>query len=230
MTLKPINTMSKTIFCTNPMCNATIEVVDTVDSVVCTHCNTWQLVSIADSADGGQSRPDSHSPDPFDAQLPPPPFLPPLEDVPLDSSGDSVIPPNLGYNDNDLASPPLHGNPNESATMPDENQAISIGVLQVSGSDPKPLKLGKNVIGRKGTDIEINDRTISRKHCVLEVVKNEAGQLDYFIYDIGHDEDKPSTNGVFIGGRSQRLQDFERIKLFNGSVITIGNVHLVLTT
>lgn len=222
--------MSKTLFCTNPTCNAAIEVVDAVESVVCPNCNTWQLVSMADSIGNGSTASENSNNNSFNSELPPPPFLPSLEDISINTGGDSVIPPNLGYNEpeNDAASYPFH--PDGQALQPDEKAPVQeVGFLQVQGMEVHKLKVGKNVIGRKGTDIEIKEPTISRKHCILEVVQNGTGHFDYFIYDIGHEEEKPSTNGVFIGGRSQRLADFERIKLFNGSVITIGNVHLVLT-
>lgn len=223
--------MSKTLFCTNPTCNAAIEVIDAVESVVCPTCNTWQLVSMADAHGKGSEAAENSSPNLYNAELPPPPFLPSLEDISVNTGGDSVIPPNLGYNEPEIDAVADPFQPGGRASQPNENAvAPEIGFLQVQGMEVQKLKVGKNIIGRKGTDIEIKEPTISRKHCVLEVVASDAGHFDYFIYDIGHVEEKPSTNGVYISGRSQRLQDFERIKLFNGSVITIGNIHLVLTT
>lgn len=222
--------MSKTIFCTNPICNAVIEVMDNVDSIVCTSCNTWQLVSMAESAEGSDASPGTDTPAMDAGPLPPPPFLPPAEDAPISSSGNSVIPPNLGYSDLEEDSKPIPASNHGSASRPDANPDEQVGMLQSDGRAPMKLKLGKNTIGRKGTDIVIPEPTISREHCVLEAVKNDQGQIDYFIYDIGHDSGKPSTNGVFISGRSQRLEEFEKIKLYNGSVITVGNVYLVLTT
>lgn len=125
---------------------------------------------------------------------------------------------------------PYTPQPEESGSSAEVTKIVGdLGCLTTESGDRLKLRLGKNTIGRQATDLIINDRTISRQHCVIEAVANRSNTVDYFIYDIGHDSGKSSSNGVFLSGRTQRLEDFERIQLANGSAVHIGNVRLVLT-
>jgi predicted Zn finger-like uncharacterized protein len=93
------------------------------------------------------------------------------------------------------------------------------------------LKQGKNIIGRasssKPADVAIvtTDTYMSRNHCVIEVKPNQAGILQYIIYDIG------STNGTFINGNKQsRLQPDMQVILKDGDTIQLGRTKVVLKT
>lgn len=238
--------MSKSIICTNPNCSATIDVPDKQETIVCQECNTWLMVSMAESADGNNSEasqsqdPQSGTPDfpdmsePAQTPEPPPnpnfpqsdPIHPPSIDQPLDSPSNQVLPPNLSYQEADQHGPGM----NSPSDSEEKTQATpELGYLNTMTGERLKLKPGKNTVGRRETDLVINDRTISRKHCVVEVVLNEIGAYDYYVYDIGHDTGHSSTNGVYISGRSQRLEDYERIKLYNGAMVTLGTVQLTLT-
>lgn len=70
------------------------------------------------------------------------------------------------------------------------------------------------IIGREDGDILIKDPLISRKHFSIEVYN-----LDYVIA-----KDLASTNGTFVNGHL-----VTSTKVFDGDVIRIGNVDVVLS-
>jgi pSer/pThr/pTyr-binding forkhead associated (FHA) protein len=72
------------------------------------------------------------------------------------------------------------------------------------------LREGKNIIGRKHCDVLIADTTVSKRHCVIEIRKDSRGNWQCLLYDIGYLEGTESTNGVFVDGRSQRLNNREQ--------------------
>jgi len=83
-----------------------------------------------------------------------------------------------------------------------------------------PLKVGSFKIGRRpDSDIVLDDTTVSGQHAVLTVSKNNYmdGLLDI------HIEDKGSTNGTQVNGRSVK-----RHLLKHGEVIRIGLHDLTL--
>ena len=89
-----------------------------------------------------------------------------------------------------------------------------------------PLQLGDNVIGRyvKGTDIntpiETVDPSVDTKHCIINVKRNKQGQLIYTL------RDAPSNTGTFY--RNDILTDYDRVRLSDGDIITIGATTLIL--
>lgn len=94
-----------------------------------------------------------------------------------------------------------------------------------------PLRLGKNVIGRKSVSkpcdimIETNDKYMSRNHCAIEVVKNKRGQYDYIIYEVS------ATNGTFINASiDKKLSRYDQIYLKDGDTIQMGHTKVVLKT
>jgi pSer/pThr/pTyr-binding forkhead associated (FHA) protein len=93
------------------------------------------------------------------------------------------------------------------------------------------LTLGKYIIGRQGADILINDPSVSRRHCIVEVKEDPANRNMYtcFIADIGFETGSPSTNGVYLSHRSLRLQNHEQIPLYDGTIISLGSVNLLFT-
>lgn len=83
-----------------------------------------------------------------------------------------------------------------------------------------PLKVGKFTIGRRpDSDIVLDDTTVSGRHAQLEVSKNNY--MDDLL-DI-HIEDKGSTNGTQVNGRS-----IKRHLLKHGEVVRIGLHDLTL--
>ncbi len=91
-----------------------------------------------------------------------------------------------------------------------------------------PLHMGDNVIGRyvKGTNIntpiETVDPSVDTKHCIIRVQRNKRGELQYIL------RDAPSNTGTFY--MNEILRDQDRIRLEEGSIITIGATTLILRT
>ena len=89
-----------------------------------------------------------------------------------------------------------------------------------------PLSMGDNVFGRyvKGTSInkpiETVDPSVDTRHCIIRVQRNKRGQLQYIL------RDAPSGTGTFY--MNEILRDVDRIRLSDGSVITIGATTLIL--
>lgn len=85
---------------------------------------------------------------------------------------------------------------------------------------------GDNVIGRysKGTvishPIETRDPSMDRRHCIINVKRNAAGELIYTI------RDNPSITGTFVMNRI--LGDRERLRIEDGAIITLGATTLIL--
>ena len=89
-----------------------------------------------------------------------------------------------------------------------------------------PLRLGDNVIGRyvKGTSIstpfETNDPSVDTKHCIINVKQDRNGRLVYTL------RDAPSNTGTFY--MNDILTDYDRVRLEDGAIITIGATTLIL--
>ena len=89
-----------------------------------------------------------------------------------------------------------------------------------------PLKLGDNVIGRyvKGTaistPIETVDPSVDTKHCIINVKRDKNGRLVYTL------RDAPSNTGTFY--MNDILTDYDRVRLEDGSIVTIGATTLIL--
>ncbi|MBP3712262.1 MAG: FHA domain-containing protein [Bacteroidaceae bacterium] len=89
-----------------------------------------------------------------------------------------------------------------------------------------PLDMGDNVFGRYvyGTNInkpiETVDPSVDTRHCIIRVQRNKNGELQYIL------RDAPSGTGTFY--MNEILRDQDRIRLQNGSVITIGATTLIL--
>lgn len=91
-----------------------------------------------------------------------------------------------------------------------------------------PLEMGDNVLGRfvRGTNInkpiETVDPSVDTRHCIIRVQRSSDGSLQYIL------RDAPSGTGTFHMNEILRNQD--RIRLHDGSIITIGATTLILKT
>lgn len=91
-----------------------------------------------------------------------------------------------------------------------------------------PLEMGDNVIGRyvRGTDIntpiETSDPSVDTKHCIIRVQRSKRGDLQYIL------RDAPSNTGTFY--MNDILRDQDRVRLEEGSIVTIGATTLILRT
>ena len=89
-----------------------------------------------------------------------------------------------------------------------------------------PLKEGDNVIGRHcvGTQVDVpietNDMSMDRRHCILNVRKNGAGEVVYTL------RDAPSLTGTFVN--NEILADKERLRIEDGAIVTLGATTFIL--
>lgn len=87
------------------------------------------------------------------------------------------------------------------------------------------LHEGENVIGRhnRGDNVDIpietTDRSMDRRHCIINVKREPDGTLSYSLRDF------PSLTGTFLFNRI--LGDRERAFLEDGAVITLGATTLI---
>ncbi len=216
--------------CTNPLCGESVSVPEGAVQVKCKHCNTLHFTADLDiseskpmKTDGGAEM-DSSDYDISSADLDLS-HLPQADDVGLsDDQKQSSSQEDFAMTGGEIRTAP---NQNTAEQLSEEVETKkAVGYLRTENGDYLALKPGKNVIGRSNTDLILSDSTVSRKHCVIEVV-GEGEDREFIIYDIGHLEDKPSTNGVFLSGRTLRLQDYERLPLKDGTTLEIGTVQLV---
>lgn len=90
------------------------------------------------------------------------------------------------------------------------------------------LKEGDNVIGRRcvgtviNTPIETGDMSMDRRHCIINVKRNKAGNIVYTL------RDAPSLTGTFL--MNEILQDKDQIRIKDGDIITIGATTLIFYT
>lgn len=89
-----------------------------------------------------------------------------------------------------------------------------------------PLEMGDNVFGRFvfGTNInkpiETVDPSVDTRHCIIRVQRGKNGDLQYIL------RDAPSGTGTFY--MNEILRDQDRIRLQDGSIVTIGATTLIL--
>lgn len=197
--------MSLTMLCTNPECGQQMSYANGDFQVVCPACSTWHLAP--NSNESAQPESDSGF-TPEDLYIP--------EDNPIPFGRDENILPE------ELEEEQVVRN-----KVTEKTAGVNSQLVDAKGNH-HPLSEGKNVIGRKGTDIVLDDLTVSRRHCVIEVTPSENEGYTYHIFDIGHEEGNASTNGVFVSGRSQRLQDYEKIVISIGTTIKVGETALKL--
>jgi len=98
-----------------------------------------------------------------------------------------------------------------------------------------PLRIGPNVIGRKSSVptadilIESEDVMMSRRHAIVDVVRDKFGQFQYLVSEAG------SRNGTFILGandpmRKIKLEPEDLIYLEDGDTLQMGRTKVVLQT
>ena len=89
-----------------------------------------------------------------------------------------------------------------------------------------PLQEGDNIIGRRcvGTvinaPIESSDMSMDRRHCIINVKRNQQGKLIYTL------RDAPSLTGTFL--KNELLGEKDRIRIEDGASITIAASSLIL--
>lgn len=122
-------------------------------------------------------------------------------------------------------------NKGQNPSIPEERQEEYVGSIiaieNVFGfRQEHPLHLGDNIIGRrnKGDEIHIpietNDPSMDRRHCILNVKRNKTGNLIYTL------RDNDSITGTFL--MNEVLGTKDRIRIEDGSIITLGATSLIL--
>ncbi len=90
-----------------------------------------------------------------------------------------------------------------------------------------PLQMGDNIVGRyvKGSNInapiETVDPSIDTTHCIITVSRNKKGDFIYTLRDA-----TPDGTGTFVGNTI--LRDKERLRIEDGTIITIGATTMIL--
>lgn len=90
-----------------------------------------------------------------------------------------------------------------------------------------PLQMGENIVGRyvKGSNInapiETVDPSIDTTHCIITVSRNKEGDFIYILRDA-----TPDGTGTFVGNTI--LGDKERLRIEDGTIITIGATTMIL--
>lgn len=89
-----------------------------------------------------------------------------------------------------------------------------------------PLTEGDNVVGRrsKGTEVEVpiesSDPSMDRCHCIINVKRNNRGEVVYTI------RDNQSITGTFL--MNEVLGNRDRVRIEEGAIITLGATTLIL--
>lgn len=89
-----------------------------------------------------------------------------------------------------------------------------------------PLQEGDNAIGRRcvGTIVNVpidsSDMSMDRRHCIINVKRNNQGALVYTL------RDAPSLTGTFLS--NEVLGDRDRIRIEDGAIVTIGATTFIL--
>lgn len=115
-------------------------------------------------------------------------------------------------------------------SLPSDEEGVKGSIIVVENTfhyrQEIPLEMGDNVFGRyvHGTNInkpiETVDPSVDTRHCIIRVQRGKDGQLQYIL------RDAPSGTGTFF--MNEILRDQDRIRLHDGSIITIGATTLIL--
>ena len=118
----------------------------------------------------------------------------------------------------------------QDKSLPSEGEGVKGSIIVVENAfhyrQEIPLEMGDNVFGRyvHGTNInkpiETVDPSVDTRHCIIRVQRGKDGQLQYIL------RDAPSGTGTFF--MNEILRDQDRIRLHDGSIITIGATTLIL--
>ena len=118
----------------------------------------------------------------------------------------------------------------QDKSLPSEGEGVKGSIIVVENAfhyrQEIPLEMGDNVFGRyvHGTNInkpiETVDPSVDTRHCIIRVQRGKDGQLQYILHDA------PSGTGTFF--MNEILRDQDRIRLHDGSIITIGATTLIL--
>lgn len=104
----------------------------------------------------------------------------------------------------------------------------SVGSIKCNGCT-YPLHTGKNILGRKAQNtsvdipIETDDRSMSREHAQIEVVRLQNGRVKAILSDL-RNRSKAEQKPILI--ECEPLDIVDRIVLSYGDTITLGNTNI----
>lgn len=205
----------KTLTCDNPNCQTVFSPPSGEDYAACPTCHTRHFLTNSGKEEESQAQSIASSlsnyisPLTTAKQIGQDDFSPP--NYPLDTSSET--------------------HSNEVGDGIDQiNESLPLAHLISSDGQSFNLKPGVNIIGRGKCDIRLNDRSVSRQHCVIDVQPRLNGNgWDYTVYDFGHiDSSSASANGVFLSNRTPRLENYERVPFRKGLILEIGRIKLTL--
>ncbi len=101
----------------------------------------------------------------------------------------------------------------DAASLPDPARQAR---LEDAAGQTYPLKPGSSTVGREGTDVLVQDKTVSRTHARLEASEDGAVSV----------EDFSSTNGTRVNG--ERLLPHALRSLADGDRVEFGSVSFIL--
>ena len=202
------------ITCSNKDCGMGLQVDETkltpTTALKCPYCGTITRQS--------NIQPQQQPPKPPPVPMPPP-------SAPMQRASPPIFSP-----------PPPVASPQGNRQPQNNNGEVGWLIVHDEKTPAKPLtlKTGKNIIGR-GKDahhiLDVGDKYMSRRHCVVEVIVGSSGGYQYILYDYGHESpSETSTNGTFLNANPKRLENRDELYLKNGDVIQIGRTKVVLQT
>ncbi|MFN8344175.1 MAG: FHA domain-containing protein [Spirosomataceae bacterium] len=160
-------------------------------------------------------------------------FMPPIPPPPPDFFNTAQDP----GGSNPMLKPPSAETAKQQNEIFQQTGAVGFVVVhdENAASQTYPLRIGPNVLGRKSSVptadilIETEDAMMSRRHAVVEVVRDKFGQFQYLISEAG------SRNGTFITSvkdpmRKIKLEPEDLIYLEDGDTIQMGRTKIVLQT
>jgi hypothetical protein len=207
------------ITCSNKDCGMGLQVDETkltpTTALKCPYCGT---ITRQNNIQQPAVQKPPPRPEPMGNFPPPPPPMNPQRQPPP--------PPMQQQQPPQWSPPPVQSNNGEVGWL----------IVHDEKTPPKTLTLsmGKNIIGR-GKDahhiLDVGDKYMSRRHCVVEVVQGSSGGYQYIVYDYGHDSPSDaSTNGTFLNANVKRLENRDEMYLKHGDVVQIGRTKVVLQT
>jgi pSer/pThr/pTyr-binding forkhead associated (FHA) protein len=215
------------ITCSNKDCGMGLQVDETkltpTTALKCPYCGTITRQNNIQQPAAASPPP---RPEPMGNFPPPPPPMNPQRQSPPPPMQQQQQPP------------PMQRQTPQWSSQPVQSSNGEVGWLIVHDEKTPPktlnLSMGKNIIGR-GKDahhiLDVGDKYMSRRHCVVEVVMGSSGGYQYIVYDYGHDSPSDaSTNGTFLNANVKRLENRDEMYLKNNDVIQIGRTKVVLQT
>lgn len=88
----------------------------------------------------------------------------------------------------------------------------TVGHYEEETGRKHPLKAGDNTVGRDGSDVVLNDKTVSRSHATFHLSDGTSVTI----------EDLGSTNGTHVNG--ERLQSAATRQIVSGDTVRFGNI------